>query len=47
MIVSTNEGNPNALKLIIATKLAQETVSVRILKPSGEFINLFLFPSIS
>ena len=47
MIVSTNEGNPNALKLIIATKLAQETVSVRILKPSGESINLFLLPSVS
>ncbi|XP_018339699.1 PREDICTED: methionine--tRNA ligase, cytoplasmic isoform X1 [Trachymyrmex septentrionalis] len=35
MIVSTNEGNPNALKLVIATKLAQETVSIRILKPSN------------
>jgi len=43
MIVSTNEGNPNALKLIIAAKFAQETVSIRILKPSGESINLFLF----
>lgn len=43
MLVTTNEGNPNALKLIVATKLAQEAVSVRILKPSGESINLFLF----
>ncbi|XP_077270556.1 methionyl-tRNA synthetase 1 isoform X1 [Temnothorax americanus] len=34
MIVSTNGGNPNALKLIVAAKLSQETVSVRILKPS-------------
>ncbi|KAL0105250.1 hypothetical protein PUN28_016717 [Cardiocondyla obscurior] len=34
MIISTNEGNPNALKLIIAAKLAQESVTVRILKPS-------------
>ncbi|XP_011175606.1 methionine--tRNA ligase, cytoplasmic [Solenopsis invicta] len=33
MIVSTNEGNPNALKLIIAAKLAQEAVTVKILKP--------------
>lgn len=45
MIVSTNEDNPNALKLVIAAKLAQETVSIRILKPSGESINLFLFSS--
>ncbi|XP_012534645.1 methionine--tRNA ligase, cytoplasmic [Monomorium pharaonis] len=33
MIVSTNEGNPNALKLIIAAKLAQKVVTVKILEP--------------
>ncbi|XP_067213985.1 methionine--tRNA ligase, cytoplasmic [Linepithema humile] len=33
MLISTNEGNPNTLKLIIAAKLAQESVDVKIVKP--------------
>ncbi|XP_072745898.1 methionine--tRNA ligase, cytoplasmic [Anoplolepis gracilipes] len=33
MIISTNENNPNALKLIIAAKLAQKTFTVKIVKP--------------
>lgn len=43
MIVSTNQDNPNALKLIIAAKLVQEPVTVRIVKPKGKSINLFFF----
>ncbi|CAL1678010.1 unnamed protein product [Lasius platythorax] len=33
MIISTNENNPNALKLIIAAKLAQDTFIVKVVKP--------------
>ncbi|KAK2583490.1 hypothetical protein KPH14_009453 [Odynerus spinipes] len=41
MIVLTNEGNPNALKLIIAAKLVQQTITIKtaVLKetPLGRF----------
>ena len=30
MIVSTNEGNPNALKLVLAAKIAQKPITVKI-----------------
>ncbi|KAL6441396.1 hypothetical protein ACFW04_003548 [Cataglyphis niger] len=33
MIISTNENNPNALKLIIAAKLIRETFTLKIVKP--------------
>ncbi|XP_070163017.1 methionine--tRNA ligase, cytoplasmic [Polyergus mexicanus] len=33
MIISTNENNPNALKLIIAAKLVQGTFILKVLKP--------------
>ncbi|XP_029666465.1 methionine--tRNA ligase, cytoplasmic [Formica exsecta] len=33
MIISTNENNPNALKLIIAAKLVQETFTLKVIKP--------------
>ncbi|XP_050446972.1 methionine--tRNA ligase, cytoplasmic [Cataglyphis hispanica] len=33
MIISTNENNPNALKLIIAAKLNQKTFTLKIVKP--------------
>ena len=36
MLISTNEGNPNAVKLIVAAKLAREPVDVKIVKPGGE-----------
>lgn len=45
--ISTNVGNPNALKLIIAAKLAQKNVSIQLKDPSGESINLFLLSLIS
>ncbi|KAM0727676.1 Methionine--tRNA ligase, cytoplasmic [Formica fusca] len=32
MIISTNENNPNALKLIIAAKLVQETFTLKVIK---------------
>lgn len=41
MIISTNQGNPNALKLIIAAKFIQKPVIVKIINPKGESINLF------
>ncbi|XP_014475977.1 PREDICTED: methionine--tRNA ligase, cytoplasmic isoform X2 [Dinoponera quadriceps] len=40
MNVSTNQGNPNALKLIIAAKLAQELVTVKIVEPKGRLPTL-------
>lgn len=43
MIVSTNQGNPNALKLVIAAKFAREPVTVEIVKPSGELTSSHLF----
>lgn len=36
MIVSTNENNPNALKLIIAAKLANETIDIKFVSPNGK-----------
>lgn len=41
MIISTNENNPNALKLIIAAKLAQDTFIVKVVKPGGESLTSF------
>lgn len=35
MIISTNEGNPNALKLIVAAKMAQQSVTVKTVQPKG------------
>lgn len=40
MIIFTNEGNPNALKLIITAKIAQKSFTVKITKPSGKLFNL-------
>ncbi|XP_043277078.1 methionine--tRNA ligase, cytoplasmic [Venturia canescens] len=34
MIISTNENNPNTLKLIIAAKLANETIDVKFVSPN-------------
>ncbi|KAL6258659.1 hypothetical protein P5V15_010612 [Pogonomyrmex californicus] len=39
MIVTTNEGNPNALKLIFALHLAQKDFTVKIVKPSDVVLN--------
>lgn len=36
MNISTNEGNPNTLKLIIAAKFAQQAVTVKTVQPKGE-----------
>lgn len=38
MIVSTNEGNPNALKLIVAAKMAQQSVTVKTVNPNECFL---------
>lgn len=38
MIISTNENNPNALKLIIAAKLAQDTFIVKVVKPGDAIL---------
>ena len=38
MIISTNEGNPNALKLIIAAKMAQQSVTVKTVQPKVSFL---------
>lgn len=46
MNVSTNQGNPNALKLIIAAKLAQEPVTVKFVKLKGESLTFLSSPSI-
>ncbi|XP_076618591.1 methionyl-tRNA synthetase 1 [Colletes latitarsis] len=34
MIISTNEGNPNALKLIVAAKMAQQSVTLKTIQPN-------------
>ncbi|KAI4504802.1 hypothetical protein M0802_000352 [Mischocyttarus mexicanus] len=39
MIVSTNENNPNALKLIIAAKLDKKTINVKIILPNDAALN--------
>lgn len=36
MILSTNEGNPNALKLIIGAKLGDKNVNLSVIKTSGK-----------
>ncbi|XP_076178929.1 methionyl-tRNA synthetase 1 [Ptiloglossa arizonensis] len=38
MIISTNEGNPNALKLIVAAKMAQQSVTVKTIQPNASFL---------
>nr|XP_003702412.1 PREDICTED: methionine--tRNA ligase, cytoplasmic [Megachile rotundata]XP_012138592.1 PREDICTED: methionine--tRNA ligase, cytoplasmic [Megachile rotundata] len=38
MIISTNEDNPNALKLIIAAKIAQQSVTVKTVQPKASFL---------
>lgn len=40
MDVSTNEGNPNALKLIVAAKMAKQSITVRTVQPNGKKRNL-------
>lgn len=42
MIVSTNESNPNALKLIIAGKIKEHALSIQIVPLSGK-TNLTIF----
>ncbi|XP_076293983.1 methionine--tRNA ligase, cytoplasmic-like [Lasioglossum baleicum] len=38
MIISTNEGNPNTLKLIIAAEIAKQSVTVKTVEPSASFL---------
>ncbi|XP_076249533.1 methionyl-tRNA synthetase 1 [Calliopsis andreniformis] len=38
MIISTNEGNPNALKLIVAAKMAQQSITVKTVQPNESFL---------
>ncbi|XP_076766994.1 methionyl-tRNA synthetase 1 [Xylocopa sonorina] len=38
MNISTNEGNPNALKLVIAAKMVQHPVTVKTVHPKGSFL---------
>ncbi|CAL7944853.1 unnamed protein product [Xylocopa violacea] len=38
MNISTNEGNPNALKLVIAAKMAQQPVTVKTVHPKVSFL---------
>lgn len=40
MNISTNEGNPNTLKLIIAAKVAQHAVTVKTVQPKGKIFNV-------
>lgn len=36
MILLTNEDNPNALKLIVAAKMVQQSMDVRIVTSTGK-----------
>ncbi|XP_076302634.1 methionyl-tRNA synthetase 1 [Lasioglossum baleicum] len=38
MNISTNEGNPNTLKLVIAAKLTEESVNIKTVKPKASFL---------
>ncbi|XP_076664866.1 methionyl-tRNA synthetase 1 isoform X3 [Andrena cerasifolii] len=38
MDISTNDGNPNALKLIVAAKMAQQSITVRTVQPNASFL---------
>ncbi|KAG7204594.1 hypothetical protein KM043_005013 [Ampulex compressa] len=38
MIVSTNEGNPNALKLIVAAKIGEQSVTVKTVHTNESFL---------
>ncbi|XP_053976451.1 methionine--tRNA ligase, cytoplasmic [Hylaeus volcanicus] len=38
MIISTNEGNPNALKVIVAAKIAQQSFTVKTVQPNASFL---------
>lgn len=40
MNISTNENNPNTLKLIVAAKFAQQAVTVKTVQPKGKKFNV-------
>ncbi|KOC69527.1 Methionine--tRNA ligase, cytoplasmic [Habropoda laboriosa] len=47
MNISTNEGNPNVLKLVIAAKMAQQSFTVKTVQPKVSFLGRLPFIELS